>query len=88
MVFVKITFQNEFLIAHKGNTVLAIVPDLICMIDSETAEPIPVESLKYGQRVNVLGISAAPIMRTPESLAVFGPQVFGLKDKFVPIEEL
>ena len=85
---VKITFQNEFLIAHKGNTVLAIVPDLICMIDSETAEPIPVESLKYGQRVNVLGISAAPIMRTPESLAVFGPQVFGLKDKFVPIEEL
>ena len=84
----KVTFQNEFLVARENGQVRAIVPDLICMVDRETAEPIPVEALKYGQRIKVLGVSAAPIMRTPESLAVFGPHAFGLKDEFVPLEKL
>ena len=58
------------------------------MVDRETAEPIPVDALKYGQRLKVLGVSAAPIMRTKESLAVFGPQAFGLDEEFVAIEDL
>ena len=84
----EVTFQNEFLIAKEDGVVRAIVPDLVCMVDRETAEPIPVDSLKYGQRIKVLGVSAAPIMRTAESLAVFGPQAFGLKEAFTPIENL
>lgn len=84
----EVTFQNEFLVARQDGKVLAIVPDLICMVDRETAEPIPVESIKYGQRIKVLGVSAAPIMRTEASLAVFGPQAFGLQDNFTPIESL
>jgi hypothetical protein len=58
------------------------------MVDRETAEPVPVEALKYGQRLKVMGVSAAPIMRSKESLEIFGPQAFGLKEKFTPIEEL
>lgn len=84
----EVTFQNEFLIAKEDGVVRAIVPDLICMVDRETAEPIPVDSLKYGQRIKVLGVSAAPIMRTVDSLAVFGPQAFGLDEPFTPIENL
>ena len=84
----EVTFQNEYLIAKEDGVVRAIVPDLVCIVDRETAEPIPVDALKYGQRLKVLGVSAAPIMRTPESLAVFGPQAFGLEDKFVAIEDL
>lgn len=84
----EVTFQNEFLIAKEDGLVRAIVPDLICMVDRETAEPIPVDSLKYGQRIKVLGVSAAPIMRTKESLEVFGPQAFGLDEPFIPIENL
>ena len=84
----EITFQNEHLVAKENGQLRAIVPDLVCIVDRETAEPIPVEALKYGQRIKVLGVSAAPIMRTKESLAVFGPQAFGLKDEFVPIEAL
>ncbi len=84
----EVNFQNEFLIAKEDGIVRAVVPDLVCMVDRETAEPIPVDSLKYGQRIKVLGVSAAPIMRTVESLAVFGPQAFGLKEKFTPIEHL
>jgi DUF917 family protein len=81
----EVTFQNEFLIAKEDGVVRAIVPDLVCMVYRETAEPIPVDSLKYGQRIKVLGVSAAPIMRTDKSLAVFGPQAFGLEEKFIPI---
>ena len=43
--------------------------------------------MKYGQRVKVIGTSAAPILRRPESLAVFGPQAFGLEEEFIPIEK-
>jgi DUF917 family protein len=49
------------------------VPDLIAVLDAESAEPLTAEMLSYGQRVTVIGYSAAPIMRRPESLAVFGP---------------
>jgi len=82
----EVTFQNEHLVARENGIVRAIVPDLICMVDSETAEPVPVEALKYGQRIKVLGVSAPPVLRTPEALAVVGPQAFGLTDPFVPVE--
>lgn len=83
-----VEMQNEYLAArHNGKTV-TIVPDLIAILDSESAEPITGEGLKYGQRVKVLGISAAPIMRRPECLAVFGPGGFGFKEDFRPLEEL
>ena len=36
----------------------------------------------------VLGLSAAPMMRRPECLAVFGPAAFGLSEPFVPLEEI
>lgn len=83
-----IVFQNEHLVARLNGETVAVVPDLICMVDRETGEPITVEAMKYGQRVKVIGTSAAPIMRTPESLAVFGPQAFGLEQEFIPIEKI
>ncbi len=84
----EISFQNEHLVAREQGRTRAIVPDLICLVDRETAEPIPVESLKYGQRLKVIATSAAPIMRTPESLAVFGPRAFGFDEDFVPLEDI
>jgi uncharacterized protein len=83
-----VQFQNEHLIAREGDRVRTIVPDLIAMLDAATAEPITTEGLKYGQRIKVLGVSAAPIMRSPEALAVFGPQAFGLGYPFTPVEVL
>lgn len=84
----QVTFRNEHLAAREDGKLRCVVPDLICMVDSETAEPIPVEALKYGQRLKVLGVSAPPILRSPKALAVVGPQAFGLNDTFVPVEQL
>ena len=84
----ELEFQNENLIARDGNEVRAIVPDLICVLDSATAEPITTETLRYGQRVKVMAVAVPPIMRTPEALAVFGPAGFGMSEPFRPIEQL
>jgi DUF917 family protein len=85
----ELVFQNEHLmITDEDGAPLAMVPDLICLVDSETAEPIPVESMKYGQRVKVIGVSAPAILRDPAALAVWGPRAFGLERDFQPLEEL
>ncbi|MCC7410543.1 MAG: DUF917 domain-containing protein [Gammaproteobacteria bacterium] len=83
-----VRFQNEHLIARDETGLRAIVPDLICMVDRETAEPITTEGLKYGQRLKIIGVSAPPSLRTSEALACFGPQAFGLAETFEPIEKL
>src|SRR5829696_9252004 len=56
----EIEFQNENLIARAGSRVLAVVPDLVCILDSDTAEPITTEELRYGQRVKVMAVSVPP----------------------------
>jgi uncharacterized protein len=83
-----IEIQNEYLIArHQGRTV-TLVPDLIAVLDAESAEPLTAEMLSYGQRVTVVGYSAAPIMRRAESLKVFGPRMFGIDEDFRGVEHL
>ncbi|POF32160.1 DUF917 domain-containing protein [Roseibium marinum] len=84
----EIEIQNENLIARVDGKVRAIVPDLICIMDSETAEPITTENLRYGQRVTVISVSVPELMRTPEALAVFGPSCFGLDEPYTKIEDL
>ncbi len=85
-----IAFQNENLIARRidaagAERTVAIVPDLICIVDSETAGPVTTEVLRYGLRVTVLGIPAPPLLRTPEALAVVGPRAFGYDDDYAPL---
>lgn len=78
---VRIDFQNENLIARTvdGET-LAVVPDLISLVDEDTAEPISTEIVRYGLRVVVVGIPAPAMLKTPEALAVVGPAAFGYAD--------
>jgi DUF917 family protein len=86
---VRIDVQNENLIAREGNAVLAVVPDLICLVDADTAEPITTEVLRYGLRVAVLGLPAPSQLQTPAALAVVGPGAFGYDDvAYVPLADL
>ncbi len=81
-------FQNEHLIAKCGEEVLASVPDLITVLDTETARPITTEGLKYGNRVTVIGIPCHEKWRTPKGLETVGPRYFGYDIDYVPVEEL
>ena len=81
-----IEFQNENLIARRDGQIVCTVPDLICVVDSETGEPVTTELLRYGLRVTVLGLPAPDLWTTPEGLAVAGPRVFGYDTNFSPIQ--
>ena len=83
-----VEFQNEFLYAKSNNKVLAMVPDLICALDSESGEPITTDGLRYGQRIKIVSISVPPVMRTKKALDLFGPKAFGLEFNYIPLEKL
>ncbi|MCM3783647.1 DUF917 domain-containing protein [Neobacillus mesonae] len=84
----KVHFQNENLIAEKDDQVVAMTPDLICLVDYETLTPVTTESLKYGKRVRVIGLPAHEKWRTDKGIETAGPRYFGYDYDYVPIEEL
>jgi DUF917 family protein len=74
----QVVFQNEFLSFERGGEIEVSVPDLIVILDVDTGHAITTEVLRYGQRVAVVALPCHPLLRTPEALAVVGPQAFGL----------
>jgi uncharacterized protein len=84
----RLELQNENLVALEQGTVRASVPDLISVLDSETADAIPTERIKYGQRVTVIAMACDPIWRTPPGLQMAGPRAFGYDFDYAPVEKL
>ncbi|MEO1223318.1 MAG: DUF917 domain-containing protein [Pseudomonadota bacterium] len=76
----RIAIQNENLIFWRDGNVEITVPDLLMILELDTAEPITTELLRYGQRVAVLAMPAHPLMKSPEALKVVGPEAFGYAD--------
>lgn len=80
--------QNENLVALEDGRVRAMVPDLITVVDAETAVAVQTEGLRYGQRVTVLAWPCDPLWRTPKGLETAGPRAFGYDLEYVPVERL
>lgn len=80
-----IDIQNEYLIASENGNVLAMVPDLICIVDSETGRPISTEEQRYGLRISVIAIPAPALLRSELALMSVGPRAFGYDFDFVPL---
>ncbi|MEV4471186.1 DUF917 domain-containing protein [Nonomuraea sp. NPDC049504] len=80
--------QNENLVAIEEGRARAMVPDLITVVDTETAAAIQTEALRYGQRVTVLAWPCDPLWRTGKGLETAGPRAFGYDLDYVPVEEL
>jgi DUF917 family protein len=88
---VKIPFKNENIAAirmHDGEEsktgeernedVLAIVPDLISVIDAQNGEAIGTPEYRYGLLVLVIGITASERWTSPKGIEIGGPNAFGL----------
>ncbi len=84
----RVEFQNENLVAWNGDRLVAATPDLITVIDAETAGPVTTENLQYGRRVHVIGIPCDPFWRSTEALAQVGPRYFAYDVDYQPIEHL
>jgi uncharacterized protein len=81
----RLSFQNEHLLAERDGEVVASTPDLICVLDNETGEPVTTEGMRYGNRVAVLGVPCDSRWRTPEGLRLTGPRAFGYGHDYLPI---
>jgi DUF917 family protein len=84
----RIDFQNEYLIARTGDRaedVLLAVPDLLVLLEEESGRALGSEAVRYGLRVDVLGLPAAWEIKTEAALAVVGPRAFGYDVDFRPL---
>ncbi|HTV43879.1 MAG TPA: DUF917 domain-containing protein [Stellaceae bacterium] len=74
-------FQNEWVVAWRAEgsnrAPLAMSPDLICVLDSQTGEACGTETIRYGRRVTVIALPAPPVFLTPKGLDHVGPRAFG-----------
>lgn len=76
----EIDLQNEYLIARRDGAVAAVVPDLICLVDLATGQPVTTEIVRYGLRVAVLRVPAPDLLKTQQALRTVGPAAFGYGD--------
>jgi uncharacterized protein len=81
----RLSFQNEHLVAERDGEVVASTPDLICVLDNETGEPVTTEGMRYGNRVAVLGVPCDSRWTTPEGLRLTGPRAFGYDHDYVSV---
>ena len=84
----EVHFQNENTVAYRDGRIVAVVPDIISILDRDTAEPITAEQVRYGQRVKVLGVTVPERMTTAAALAVFGPEAFSIDAAYRPLSQL
>jgi DUF917 family protein len=82
----RIAIQNEYLVLWIDGAPVIMVPDLIMILELDTGAPITTETLRFGQRVAVIGLPAHDLMKTPEALEIVGPRAFGYPDlTFLPM---
>jgi DUF917 family protein len=79
-----VEFQNEYLVARRDGEAVAVVPDLIVLVDSDTGYPVTTEVVRYGYRVDALVLPPSPVLTTPAALAVVGPRAFGYDLEYRP----
>jgi DUF917 family protein len=72
-----IAFQNEWVVAWRDATALAMSPDLICVLDTLSGEACGTETIRYGRRVTVIALPAPPVFLSAKGLAHVGPRAFG-----------
>lgn len=78
----RIALKNENLVGWLNGAVHATIPDLICLIDTGTGQPITNPHYQTGQAVAVVLLPAPAPFLTPRGLAAFGPAYAGLDHVF------
>lgn len=84
----RIWAKNENEISWLDEQPFVTTPDLLCAIDTGTAQPVLNTYLREGLHMTVFGVPSHPMWRTPEGLALAGPAHFGFSIRYRPLEEL
>ncbi|TYP54225.1 DUF917 domain-containing protein [Thermosediminibacter litoriperuensis] len=84
----QLLFQYENLLAFKNGHIAASVPDLICAIDLDKLKPVNNNEFYEGQPLTLLGLPAPLRLRINKALDVVGPQCFGYRTIYMPLEKI
>jgi len=89
----EIVFKNETMMGRINGQVVAVFPDLLCIIDPETGKGLMTANLRDGTKVAVVGLPAHKRLReclkTKTGREAFSPARFGCPEvKYEPIETL
>lgn len=84
----KIWFKNENHVCWKNGEPFVSSPDLICVVDRHTGEPIPNPKMRQAQEVAIIVLPCYERLRQDKIKKVLDPQYFGFEDiSYVPVEE-
>lgn len=84
----KVWFKNENHITWKDDKPLVTSPDIIEVVDLESAEPITNPSLQEGQNVAVVGMKARAQYTNARGIELLGPSHYGFDIPHTPIEKI
>jgi len=84
----KYWFKNENHLSWLDGKLYVTSPDIICVIDSKTGEPVTNPASEQGQGVSLIGYKSADGFRSTAALEVLGPRHFGVDADYVPIERV
>ncbi|MEA2444920.1 MAG: uncharacterized protein QOJ12_2212 [Thermoleophilales bacterium] len=73
----RLELQNQFLLAIEDGAVRAAVPDVVCVLGTETREPVSTGALRYGDALTVVALPAPAVWRSQRGLELAGPRAFG-----------
>lgn len=80
--------QNENVFAFQNNKIVAMAPDIISFLEYPSGKPICNSEVSRGMDIAVIAIPSPNILRTSRALSVIGPNSFGYKMEFKPLEQL
>jgi hypothetical protein len=84
----RVWYKNENLAAWRDGEVVASVPDIICLLDETTGEPIVNPGCVVGSAVSVLALPAPDLWTTVRGLELLGPRTFDLDFDYIPAQRL
>lgn len=89
----EIIFKNEAMMARIDGEVVAVFPDLLCIVDPETGRGLMTANIQAGTKVAVVGLPAHERLReclnTKIGQEAFSPARFGFPGlRYEPIETL
>jgi len=83
-----IWIKNENMAAWHNDVLHATIPDMICVIDRDTHEPVTNPNYAIGQNLAVIILPAPEPFLSPKGLEAFGPRYLGLDSAYRPARPL
>jgi len=81
----KIMVKNENLVGWMDGEVAVTIPDLVCLLDTDSGQPVTNPHAFVGQNVAVVLLPAPVEFQTEKALSVFGPSYAGVEGEYKAI---